>query len=88
MLGLYLCFHKQIHMINIHERKRKSEKLTAAEAKALQKFVSSCGTAIDAAASIGIHRNTLDLVLIKGAGSPDTIQKIRNRLDLATQARA
>jgi sugar diacid utilization regulator len=68
------------HMINIQTRKRKSEKLTNDERKALKKFVASFSTVIDAAESIGIHRNTLDMVLIKGSGSPETVQAIRASL--------
>lgn len=70
-------------MINIQDRKRKSEKLTPEEQKALKKYVASFPAVIDAAVEIGIHRNTLDLVLIKGSGSPDTIHKIREKLSIA-----
>lgn len=68
------------HMINIQERKRKSLKLEPEEFKSLKKYVQSFPTIIDAAAVIGIHRNTLDIVLIKGKGSPETIGKIREKL--------
>jgi hypothetical protein len=71
------------HMINIQERKRKSEKLTPAEVKALTKYVGSFLTVIDAADAIGIHRNTLDIVMIKGKGSPETIALIRNKISEA-----
>lgn len=70
-------------MINIQERKRKSEKLTPEEFEALKKYVASLTTVIDAAAAIGIHRNTLDIILIKGKGSPETIGLIRDRLNAA-----
>jgi hypothetical protein len=68
-------------MINIQERKRKSEKLTPQEFKALKKYVYSFNTVIDAAVAIGIHRNTLDIVLIKGKGSPETVGLIREKLN-------
>ncbi len=61
-------------------RKRKSERMTGAEIKRLKSFVHSHHTIIDAAEEIGIHRNVLDLVLIKGSGSPETIDKIRKIL--------
>lgn len=65
-------------MINIQtERKRKSERLSKEEHKALLRFVKSHQTIVDAAELITIHRNVLDLVLIKGTGSPETIQKIK-----------
>lgn len=67
-------------MINIQERRRKSERLTPIEFKALKKYVASFNTVIDAAVAIGIHRNTLDIVLIKGKGSPETIGLIREKL--------
>lgn len=73
-------------MINIQERKRKSERLTNEEFKALKKYVASFHTVIDAAFAIGIHRNVLDMVLIKGSGSPDTIEKVR--VKIAEQVRA
>ena len=59
------------------ERKRKSEKLSKDEFRALKKFVTSYPTVVEAAETIGIHRNVLDLVIIKGSGSPETIQKVR-----------
>jgi sugar diacid utilization regulator len=68
-------------MIKIKERKRKSEKLTTEERRALKKYVASFPTVIDAADSIGIHRNTLDIVMIKGGGSPETVSAIRSALE-------
>lgn len=66
-------------MIKIQtERKRKSEKLSKDEHKALLRFVKSQPTIVDAAEQITIHRNVLDLVMIKGSGSPETIQKVRS----------
>jgi hypothetical protein len=70
-------------MINIQDRKRKSEKLTPAEYRDLKKYVYSFPTVIDAAAAIGIHRNTLDLILIKGRCSPGILQIIREKLNRA-----
>lgn len=71
-------------MINIQtERKRKSEKLTKEELSALKKYVRSFPFIVDAAEIIGIHRNVLDLVLLKGSGSPETIEKVRKVLSVA-----
>lgn len=68
-------------MINIHtERKRKSDPLTRDEHKALIKYVKSHHTIVDAAYAIGIHRNVLDRVMIAATGSPETIEKIREKL--------
>jgi predicted DNA-binding protein (UPF0251 family) len=73
-------FSMIFHMINIQERKRKSEKLSTEEFKALKKYVASFNTVADAADTIGIHRNTLDMVLIKGKGSPETVGLIRLKI--------
>lgn len=70
-------------MINIQtpsNSKRKSLRLTKDEEKALKKYVSGFNKVVEAAEEIGIHRNVLDLVLIKGSGSPETIGKIREKL--------
>jgi sugar diacid utilization regulator len=61
-------------------RRRKSEVLTSDEKKALQKFISSHHTMVDAAETLGIPRNTLDRVKLTGSGSPETIQAIREKL--------
>lgn len=72
-------------MINIQmERKPKSIKLTKEEMQALKKFVNSHHTIIDAAREIDIHRNVLDLVLIRETGSPETVDKIRDKLNSIT----
>lgn len=60
--------------------KRKSVRLTKDEEKALKKFVASFHKVVEAAEEIGIHRNVLDLVLVKGTGSPETIQKVRDAI--------
>lgn len=73
-------------MINIQpqsERKRKRDVLTKEEQSALKKFVNTFPTVVDAAEAIGIHRNVLDLVLIKGSGSPETIQKVKAKITQA-----
>lgn len=81
-----MIYQMRIHMINISERKRKSEKLTPQEKTSLKKYVESFPTVIDAAYAIGIHRNTLDIVLIKGQGSPETVGLIREKLNLVKAA--
>lgn len=71
----------KVHMINIQERKRKSERLSNDELRLLKKYVASFPTVIDAALAIGIHRNTLDIILIKGSGSPESVGKIKEKLE-------
>lgn len=68
-------------MTKIPQRNRKSEKLTPSEQRALKKYVASFPTVIDAAYAIGVHRNTLDLIIIKGGGSPETINLIRQKVE-------
>lgn len=69
-------------MINIQmERKRKRDILTKDEHKSLLRYVKTFPTVVDAAFSIRIHRNVLDLVMIKGSGSPETIGLIREKLN-------
>lgn len=62
--------------------------MTSDEKRALKKYVTSFPTVIDAAFCIGIHRNTLDIVLIKGSGSPETIHKIREKITHKSQEAA
>lgn len=73
-------------MINIQERKRKSEKLTKEEFQSLKKYVRTFPTIVDAAFAIGIHRNVLDMVLLKGSGSPETIGLVREKLSAVATA--
>jgi hypothetical protein len=71
-------------MINIQtERKRKRDILSPQDRKALKAYVTTFPTIIDAAVAIGIHRNVLDLVLVKGSGAPETISKIKEKLQAA-----
>ena len=73
-------------MINIQtpiNSKRKSIRLTKEQEKALKKYVAGFNKVVEAAEAINIHRNVLDLVLIKGSGSPETIVKILKALQAA-----
>ena len=67
-------------MVVASTRKRKSERMTSEEVKALKKFVSSFDTKIDAFEAIGITKPTLDIVLIRETGHPKTIAKIREAI--------
>jgi hypothetical protein len=62
------------------ERKRRSEALTKEERKAFEKYLGTFPTKFDAAVAIGISRPTLNLVIIRGSGHPDTIKAIREKL--------
>lgn len=69
-------------MTNITERKnRKRDVLTKDEHRALIKYVRSFPSVVDCAFVIGIHRNVLDLVMIRGSGSPNTIRLVREKLN-------
>lgn len=61
-------------------RKRKSEKLTAEERKALKQYRKGFDTEVDCAVEIGIDRLVLNRVMLVGSGSPDTIEKIRKAI--------
>lgn len=63
------------------ESKRKRLLLTKEEMKSLKKYVAEFPAVVAAAEIIGIHRNVLDNVLIKGSGSPKTIGLIREKLN-------
>lgn len=62
------------------ERKRRSEALTKEEHKALQKLLHVYHTKLDAADAIGVSRQVLDLVVLRGTGAPETIGKIKEAL--------
>jgi hypothetical protein len=66
------------------DRVRRSVQLTKEERKALQKYMSTFPTKIDAAAAIGISRPTLDLVIIRGSGNSVTVGLIREKLNVAS----
>lgn len=70
-------------MTTLQDRKRRSEHMTKDEHKAFHKFVSQFPTKIDAALAIGVSRVTLDAVMFKGSGKPETIRLIREKLNVA-----
>jgi hypothetical protein len=57
--------------------KPKSVSLSREELNSLKKYRKGFSTAIDCAMSLGVDRNVLGSVLLKGSGSPETIEKIR-----------
>lgn len=68
--------------MNIQQpKKRKSVKLSKDEHRALLRFVKSFNTIVEASEQIGITRHVLDLVILKGSGSPETIGKIVGKLE-------
>jgi hypothetical protein len=70
------------------ERKRRSEQLSKEDHKAFIKYYHSFPTKIDAQIAFDVTRQVLDLVAIKGSGSPETIQKIREKLHEASSNKA
>lgn len=64
----------------IRDGKRKSEKMSREEHRAFLKYVQSFPTKVDAAFAIGVSRPTLDGLIFKGSGRPDTIGLIRGKL--------
>jgi hypothetical protein len=67
----------------MEKRKRRSESLSKEEHKAFVKFFQSFPTKVDAEIHFEIKRQVLDLVAIKGSGSPETISKIKAVLEAA-----
>lgn len=67
-------------MVVATTRRRKSEKLSPEEKRAFTHYVKKFDTKLDAIEAIGISRPTLDAILVKGSGHPDSILKIRNAL--------
>jgi len=62
---------------------RKSVKLNPKQLSAYKKFIKKQHTKLDAALSIGINTHTLNRVALAGSGSPDSIKKIVESLNLA-----
>lgn len=61
-------------------RKPRSVELTKQEHRALKAFRKGFETEVACAIAIGIDRTVLNAVILKGSGSPDTIQKIREKI--------
>jgi hypothetical protein len=66
--------------IQMESRKRRSEQMTKEEHRAFIKWVHSFPTKIDVAYVLGVSRITIDSVLLKGSGKPETIHKIREKI--------
>lgn len=64
----------------LHKPRKKSEPLTDNEVVALKEYRELYSTDVACAASIGIDRNVLERVILKGSGSPDTVAKIRKAI--------
>lgn len=61
-------------------RRRKSEALTPKEQEAFKKYVDSFPTKLDCMDALSVSLPTLDRILFKGSGRPDTVKKIREAL--------
>jgi hypothetical protein len=68
------------------DRKRRSERMSQEEVKAFKKLFHSFPTKTDAEVYFGLSRQVLDLVAIKGSGSPNTVGVIREKLDKNKEA--
>ena len=62
------------------ERVRKSEVLKKTEHAKLIKWVAAHHTKTDAAEAMGLNRMTLDRVLYKGSGAPETLRIVRSAI--------
>ena len=68
------------------DRRRKSELMASGEHEAFKILFESFHTKVDAEEHFNVSRQVLDLVALKGSGSPETISKIRRKLRLAQKA--
>lgn len=64
----------------MRDRKRRSEIMTPEEHEAFKNLFYSFPTKVDAEIHFNLSRQVLDLVAIKGSGSPETIKKIRKHV--------
>jgi hypothetical protein len=64
-----------------NERKRKSEKMTQMEWSKFRGWVDNFDVFIDACESLSVSRPTMERLLFKGSGHPDTIAKIRAKIN-------
>lgn len=64
-------------------RRRRSERLTDSERELFSSWVASFDTKTDAKEALGVSIVTLDNVLLRGSGRPDTIAKIREHINRA-----
>ena len=65
----------------IRTRPRQSEKLTDVEHQAFKKWVKSFPTKHDAFLAFPFSKITLDAVLLKGSGKPETCAAIRQLIE-------
>lgn len=61
-------------------RKRRSEALTPEEYSKFKKYVKSFSTKTDCMAALNTTMPTLDRIVLKGTGRPDSIAKIREAI--------
>jgi len=57
-------------------RKRKSVALSKDQWNSLKKYRKGFNTEVECALSIGLDRNVLNNIILKGSGSPESIEKI------------
>jgi DNA-binding XRE family transcriptional regulator len=75
-------------MENLPERNRRSEQMTKEEHKAFKQYVQRFPTKQDAADILGFTRQTVDSILLKGSGKPESIKVIREKLNYTTNKAA
>jgi len=69
-----------VNVQHTEEGNAKSVKLERTHIKKLGKLVKSSNSLVDAARKIGIKRQVLGQVLLKGSASPATIKKIKSAI--------
>ena len=61
-------------------RKRKSVKLSKEEWSQLKRYRKGFDTEVEAAISLGVDRTVLNRIILIGSGSPESVDKIRQKL--------
>jgi hypothetical protein len=64
----------------IRPRPRKSEKLSADERAAFDRYIASFDTQYDAALDFGYSTVTLQNIVLRGSGKPGTVATIREKI--------
>jgi len=67
-------------MAKVVRKQRRSEKLAPSEKVAFKDWVDSFDTLVDAYEDLDVAKGTLERLLLKGSGHPNTIAKVRRKI--------
>ncbi len=72
---------KQGKVTKQDKKAKRSVRLASTDFTAFKKWVRGCDTKTEAADKLGVSRMTLDNIILKGTGHPETINKIVELLE-------